>query len=441
VIDERDARPAWYGNALIAVAVVGVALRVWLVAAGRGTARFLEPDSRGYRALANHLPGDLWSPSRSLLRLSVDRGPGYPLFLRLVSPVGSHVNLAAIVLAQCIVGGALTVYLVAELGRRLFAPFVGISAAALLATDPLSIGHGALVLTETLYAALLVGTLFAFERTVRTQSMRWAAGTGGLFAASLFVRPTLVYFTPFLAVGFALVLRNRRAWLLGLLAFMVAAVPVGSWYVRNDSVGGGFTFSTIEAFNLFEFRAAGAVAAEQHIAIQVARAQLQAKYAKQLATTNLATLDAVRRRAGIHEIVTHPRGYVSTAGHALGRAITGAGYPYVERQLPPTIGHSTRNAVTELSVWNMELMYALAIGGIVTALWRRKWFALALLGLPTVAYLVLSAGPETYSRFRVPVQPMICVLAGVGAVALVDASSAVLARIAAWRAARAPVTV
>ncbi len=426
--DEREATPFWYRPAAGATMAIGVVLRSWLVWAGRGTARFLKPDSRSYRAFADHLPASLWSPPAGILRNAVDRGPGYPIFIRLVSPFGAHANVVAIVVAQCIVGGAVSVWLAIELGRRLFNPAAAVVAGLLLATDPLSIGHATLVLSETVFTALLLGTLVAFERTVRTRSARWAASTGALFAASLFVRPTLLYFTPLLAIGLFAALRTKQAATLGLVALAVAVAPIGAWYARNAHVMGEYTFTTIEGFNLFEFRAAGAVSAEEHITLDAARAQLQSKYATDLATTNLARLDAARRRDGIREIVHHPRGYVSIAVRALGRTAVGTGAPYIARQLPRPLTRATGLTIMRWSIADTVLMYALAVAGVAVAMARRKWFALALLGVPAVLYLVTSAGPEMYARFRVPVQPMLCVFAGAGAVAMFEAFAVAFAR-------------
>jgi hypothetical protein len=51
---------------------------------------------------------------------------------------------------------------------------------------------------------------------------------------------------------------------------------------------------------------------------------------------------------------------------------------------------------------------------------RRAWAPLLLLGLPLAYLLLIGSGQESEGRFRVPLAPMIAILAAVGVTWLVD---------------------
>jgi 4-amino-4-deoxy-L-arabinose transferase-like glycosyltransferase len=411
--DETDV-PPYFRRAALLIAGGAALLRLILVVAGTGAKRFIRADTASYRQFAQDLPRSLWSPSHAVLADAVKRGPGYPLFLRLASPFGAHINMTAVVVAQCVLGGA-TVWMTIVLGRRLFGPWAGLIAGGLLAIDPVSIGHTNLVLSETLYTAALVLTLLLLEDAARRRSYGLAALAGACFAFSLLVRPTLLYVTPLLLVFFWAGLRSRRGLLLGLLSLAVACGPVMLWMARDHHVIGSYTFSTIQGINMFDYRAAGALAEEKGLTLDQARTVLYQRYQRDLSTTDLAKLESAKIRDGIKEIKRHPEGYVRSAAQAMKRTALGAGEPYISSQIRPSLRRVVRPMILVACGLILLVEYAFAVFGLYLGTRQRRWRALALLVVPAACYLAISAGPEMYARFRVPVAPMICILAGLGA--------------------------
>jgi hypothetical protein len=62
----------------------------------------------------------------------------------------------------------------------------------------------------------------------------------------------------------------------------------------------------------------------------------------------------------------------------------------------------------------LGLTYLGALLGVLHLARSRAWWTLAVLGLPIVTFLLLPGAPS-HPRFRVPVMPYMCLLAGVGA--------------------------
>jgi hypothetical protein len=80
-------------------------------------------------------------------------------------------------------------------------------------------------------------------------------------------------------------------------------------------------------------------------------------------------------------------------------------------------GFPLRDWILALSSWTLGLLF---LGVLYTGVWvllkhTELWNADMALLVLTAAYVVLvSSGPEAYSRFRMPVMPIFCVLAAGG---------------------------
>jgi len=70
--------------------------------------------------------------------------------------------------------------------------------------------------------------------------------------------------------------------------------------------------------------------------------------------------------------------------------------------------------VQALLLVGLVVVYLAVARGVILLVARREWLALALL-LGVIVYLaLLSAGPETNTRFRFPAAPFLAILAGHG---------------------------
>ena len=237
---------------MLVILAAGAALRWPLVT----LAPFFTIDSRCcyYHYAANQL----------LVGQSFDSGlhlpPGYSLFLAAILAV-TEGNTAAAMLVQHLIGlaASLLVYLI---GRRLFGPLVGLTAALLTVLDVELALYEHAVMTETLFTVLLLGALALV--LLRLPGSIWlrVAGFGLLAGTATLVRPTglllpcLVLLLPGLgpasdaaraaasATGYRRLWHASRRVRLTLVAFVGAAlfvVPMMAWNKRTHEM---FTITT-----------------------------------------------------------------------------------------------------------------------------------------------------------------------------------------------------
>ena len=205
-----------------------------------------------------------YAANQFLAGLPFDSGlhypPGYSLFLAAILAVTDGSTAAAMLVQHLL--GLLTGVLVYCLGRRLFGPLVGLLAALLTVLDVELALYEHAVMTETLFALLLLCALAAVLLRVPGSIWLKMAGFGLLAGAATLVRPTglllpcLVLFLPGLGTasgaGGAAAKRTRvrRLWQasrrvrLTLVAFVGAAlivVPVMAW---NQRTHGMFALTT-----------------------------------------------------------------------------------------------------------------------------------------------------------------------------------------------------
>lgn len=203
-------------------------------------------DAAGYwelgRTIAAGQPYAIHDPPRRVHRM-----PGFPLLLALpIKLAGARFLPARLVLA---VVGTLACGLVYWLGRELYDATIGHVAAALVAVAPVMVGFSVLILSETAFAAALVGSLIAMTKLVRlplTPQHRWkGAGlsllTGVLIAVACYMRPSWLLAAPLFAVVYVAVAENRgRAAARGALVLIGLAAGLAPWTVRNYRITGHF---------------------------------------------------------------------------------------------------------------------------------------------------------------------------------------------------------
>jgi hypothetical protein len=390
-------------KALLAALAVATATRVTVFGlAVRHHGRFETPDSFEYETLARHfdrayLHGDF-------LALSLRRPPGYPA---LVAALGTNVTATIVVELVLSVATVAGVWLLA---RQLAGETAAAVAAFALALDPISIVMASNLTTETLFAALWVGATLLWIR-----GTTWSvAGAGFVFGLSVLVRP-IAQWLWVLLVPLTLVLWRPRAAVACLVAF---AVPVALWVERNHHETGVVTVSTISATNLLDYRAAGALAIDEHLSLADAQRRLEARIRPD---ANPAREAQQRSSLAWHTLAHHPVAAVRTTVEGLGRVLFGPGRAELSRLV---LGrNSTPRALVAVEALILFTTLALAAVGVVVLARARDWLALAAT-LTFAAYdIVLSAGAEGDARLRMPAAPFLAVLAGVAVSSLAGRSA------------------
>ncbi|MCA9086490.1 MAG: glycosyltransferase family 39 protein [Planctomycetaceae bacterium] len=235
--------------------------------------RFLiEGDANGYWELAEKLAHNqeyaIHSPPRRVLRM-----PGFPFVLSLsIRLFGDRILPARILLALIGTGCCWLTY---ELARRMHMRRTGFWAAVYVGFHPLHVGNSVLILSETLFAfVMLAGLLFLLrlldepsttisEHSCRADSKSSCGTVGGqrcryrlmrdgfvvgcLTAVAVLVRPG---FLPWLLVAMTavwLLLNRSRALRMGICVLMATGclLTLLPWAARNATVTGHWVFTSL----------------------------------------------------------------------------------------------------------------------------------------------------------------------------------------------------
>jgi 4-amino-4-deoxy-L-arabinose transferase-like glycosyltransferase len=437
---------------------LGLALLVWF----RNRAAIWQPDSASYYHVAMNMfnQGGFSRSTGPPFVYEVFRTPGYPLLLCAVYSVFGDSALPVTVLQSVI--GTGTVALTWLVGRKLFSPRVGTWAAAILSLDVASVSWGQMLMSETAFTLLVLTAVWLLVKSL--SPLRGWTGfvlSGLALACAIHVRPIGYYLAPLGAAGIAvsLMLKDRATipgrvrWRRALTcagAFLLAPVLlVGGWQLKNLQKTGGARFSYIDGFNMYFYRAGGVIAmrdrkplfqVHREMGLETERTDFSGWVAKrpEFAGRNQAALGEQWFRDGLAIIVRNPGWYLLMHLRSIAALLfdpgtfclaTLAGLETDQRgqELLARLQTAPASFVAAIwsghrflflsSIWGMAYLAVVYAG---VALWlvrtpRDGWTPGVVVVVATLAYFVIiSAGPEAASRFRVPLAPLLALLSAAG---------------------------
>lgn len=403
----------------LAVALV-MRLALFLTAVGH-PGRFSRPDSYGYLDIARHLHAAyLGDNTGRLFDLGLMRTPIYPLFVRAVFEIfGDHD--AAVVAVQLVLSVA-TVAVTYWLAARLIPRRVALLAAFLLALDSASIIYSNLILTEALFTFLI--TLAAALLVVGCQraAPAFLLAAGCVLGLAALTRPVAEYL-PLLLVPVTLFAfrANARARLIAAAALAVGFIVLtGGWIARNATQTGVPVLSTIDGTNMLHYRAVGALEESGETSAQAAAFVRTERAQRVHPADNAARVSRTEMSLGLGIVADHPVGAAKSWVKGAGRILFGPGKGDSSRLLtgrPHSQSTAVRGALALAEIITAIVVLAALIGTVAVLRGRTPREVYILLAI--VVYLVvISAGPEAYSRFRVGLEPFIVVLAAIGVFSL-----------------------
>jgi 4-amino-4-deoxy-L-arabinose transferase-like glycosyltransferase len=342
------------------------------------------------------------------------RTPGYPLVL--MPFIAASPNFPAIVVVlQHLLNTLLTIaiYLFA---RQRFSRFVAFTAAAVFAIDPSTIHYANKVLTETLFTALLFALVWACAGEASRRTSIVAILLGLLCGVLVLIRPVAIVYFVVPAVLFAF--WRRR----GVALFVIAALvlPI-AWAGRNRARTGVFSIADVAGVNMLLHRAAPALAIfddydfaealndRQEELSSAADEEIEARYHVDPGHLTPAMHAKYFGRIGRRIALQHPLGLALL--HVRGVLVNLFDSDWEAFEIVSRVPTTLVQIV--LVAWT-HLVTLLALVGLLVL--RRRDARLAALFALTIAYfIVLSAGSEAESRFRVPVVPLMAIAAACGA--------------------------
>lgn len=389
-LETWSANAAHYFRALIVIFIVGLVLRVIVTIAHP----FYLPDSVDYSALAKAIAGGQAYKVHGML---AQRLPGYPIFMAGFYYVFGFHHLP-ILLAQAGLG-ALTAVFTAMLGRCV-SPAVGLLAGAMAALDPLGIGFAASLLSEQLFTCVLILSLIILLRLMENPSPWWLwICFAVLWAIAVYVRAEVsLCLFPLLAWAVFVAHQGieRRKRIKGsLITILVVFMCLLPWWIRNYGIfhQDFFRFSTLQGISLYEAVYSGATGGPRQSDLVVPPSIKRLNESRRdLAWTHLAFAD----------IFHHPRRIIRLAFVKIARTWS----PWLHAR-----GYANPVINLVLTLWYVPL-FILAIMGLFRYPIKTPLFGILL--VPIVYFTCMHAVFIGSVRYRVPVIPLVVVLAAMG---------------------------
>lgn len=408
-------------------------------------AQFYSADSYDYIRLARELTFNQrfgWPQAAEIFRT-----PGYPLFLAIGIFLGNPVifTLSFQLLLSC-----LTVYLIFKIGLVLFEKEeIAVLCALLYALEPLSILYVSQLLSETLFTFLIILFLYYFFKYIQEKTLIYLIVSAIVLSACVYVR-VVGYFLPLfmglVLLAWILIKRkgNRLALIHLAIFFFASSLFIGIWQVRNQVKAGYPFFSALGDYNLYYYEAASVLAKNKRIPFY----EMQDKLSETETETDSGPRDkedafnqALRyqglRNSGIKVLTQDPFSYLGIylRGFCLALSEPAAiDYLRLFKLYPESLGLSAAVYDSGLSrtiiglyrqrpvvFWScifLELSlffyFLLAIAGLGSKNWfiDQRLFIFFCLGV--YLFFTLRGGVTGYSRYRHPLMPIICLLAGYG---------------------------
>jgi hypothetical protein len=363
------------------------------------------------------------------------------------------------------------VLLVWKLGRAVFDDGrIALGAAWIFAFEPISVVNSVLLISETLFLVLFLLSLERLAAFLRERSLRALAAAGLWLAAATFVRPVTYYLPAALALGLFLVLARvpglppqRQKPIAGdpglrwkaPAVLLISVLPwLAAWQIRNWAETDYAGFSSVSDVNLYFFIAPDVAARVEHRSYIDMRNELgygcgidcgerfylyprylafhpeQAEWSQgqRLAFMHSAALSVIQAHSGVYLRVCFSHLLVALFSPGTG-AFRSLLYPEEFERMSHLIAYKgpVRGAIAlakaypwiaaEKAAFVAALLglYLLAARGVFRGGMHRACLWL-LLGMSLYFFAVTAAagGAGIAARYRLPVMPVVCVLAAAG---------------------------
>ncbi len=437
----------------------------YLAAAPRGM-QFTHVDAEGYHYLAvNLLEHGVYSMnSEPPLRANNIRAPLYPLFVAACYAVGGP-NPDFVAFAQPLLD-ALTVVVLLKFGTLVGGRRVGRLAALLYALNPSSWRFCNELLTEILFGLLLTAGLWLFARYLLRWRNRDALWCGVLLGAGILCKPN-IQFLPLALLALLAhgIFVHRQRWWHGAV---IVAGTIGAlllpWFARNYVVFDEVFYTRTFDDNLAHVSAVATLArvngetvapwtprweeiyddiiaetAQRYNWAPVPQETLTARDLDQRLQEIAAVSGEIVRAHPVDFAISHTQSWlwsfvpqdhkfwythltgqnwemVAGQGDVLGRALAALGRGEFGQAVRLVIDERLRGlpplALAFWALWGA--MYGAAAALLVVGALRTRPRLLAAFLLITVFYVTFVPGPISQIRFRLPVTPVILLLAARG---------------------------
>jgi hypothetical protein len=372
------------------------------------------------------------------------RTPGYPFFLGLIlAPTGY--SKVAVAVVQSILH-ALTGLILARLGERQFGSYrMGFGAAILWSLAPLPAIFSGILLSEILFTFVFLLLLWI---VVNPTYLRIGAG-GVVLGLGILIRPIAIVVWPAVLPAIWAGTDIRRALAKSFLFSAALLLVIGPWIYRNAAVFGKPSLAAVQGYNLLDYNAAGYVSVRDGSSLEEARRVVDQDYQDYLRAENIhpasiAEESDAMTAAALKILAADPiRSVLFNGWASLNIFRPGVSYfimfiapgeltptDLAAGEISPAASHLDRPEIlipTVLLTAFYGALFLLAGAGLAWLIGKRAWRILAWFGWPCLL-LLYSPGIANNARFRIPLEPILCLLAVLGVRALVACGRTLIQR-------------
>jgi len=224
------------------------------------------------------LSSPLLEPVNLLYNYDTFRGPGYPAFLAMVYFIAGVKPFAAIFLQ--ILLNIISVILAYRITLLLFSNTIVATLTGLLyAMDVHSIYVANVLYSDTLFIFLFLLSVYYFISGIQEKSLPKFLTSAVFIGLSCLTRPVSLLFPIVYVMMVFIFYRNLGRWIIKALAlFMVIAYSIiGTWAFRNHTMYGSWQLTTEDKYGLLMFYEAFGEARQSNLPIDSVRERLQAE--------------------------------------------------------------------------------------------------------------------------------------------------------------------
>jgi len=391
------------------------------------------------------------------LQPEIFRTPGYPLLLIPGILLGQQ-ELVAIFIQ--IMLSCFTIFLIYKIALAIWGESkIATFCALLYAVEPVSILLLTLLMPETLFTALITLFMYLLIKYFTEKSWKHLLCAAITLAASIYVRP-IGYYLPLLIAAILLIgslkniQKNKILIIHACVFFLVAMGSVGIWQIRNYVKTGYSGFSAVSDYNLYCYNGLSVIAKQEKITYEEMAEQFgcnnpvnylkfhpeqqkwsqskiyryMGKQGKKMIMRNTWYASIIHLEGTIRTLVETPaklyiKRFTRQRNPALSPSYQIPNFLTSQTTWRSIFSNFSRSPLLFFSDLSLLLISAAYLLGVTAALLSSNFLknkAMITLVSTAAYFLAVSGGVAGGYRFRLPVTPIICLLAGYGLWLILD---------------------
>ena len=410
------------------LAVINFLRMAFVLIAARNPSAGVLIDSRVYLGLANWIAtkGNYQHPSGQDLFWP----PGYPVFLRLLGSVDSLTVLRVYTaqLGLCVLIACLLVVF----GKIIQNQRVGIYAAIVYSLSPNTQFWSLTVMSEILFAFWITLSLILFIKYLSLRKPEMVFYSGLFLGIGALTRPIGLYLIPLWAIVLIWVHSRviRPVQWVPIISFLLGSgLVIVPWMTRNYLIRGNFVFSKVSVKTSTNFNLANVISTAEGISREEATGLVDSNangFSEMLRVSRLYPKEFIRVQSqGILRVAFGIESGVwsrilireDQRGQSFGilSLLSKAQFREAILRIRSLISEPTSRLLLLLGLWGIGytvILYLLSVVGVTS----NKTMPVSVIWvlIITVVYLTVIPGAAGQARFRIPIEPFLALMAGIG---------------------------